>query len=213
MLNPGPADDNIDNILREVLNVQDLTCSGEGMTEVDDVPVHQGNIRAKVHKTIKDLRNDQLTANMPPHRFKKWKELLTRLENLSTRCYESTPATSTVPATRSTDTIPSTSGISRAAAADATTTIDNHSDEVNTSTTMDEQDFGTENTEFLEAEILEVTHSDLDNSLPDFDLILKHDKSDVEFEESEMHVTTFRAKDKFERINDDTTLDTDTDNE
>ena len=97
-----------------------------------------------------------------------------------------------------------------------------NSDEVNTSPTMDEQDFGTENTEFLEAEILEVTHSDLDNSLPDLDLILKHDKSDVEFEESEMHVTTFRAKNdtekrrsttKFERINYDTTLDTDTDNE
>ena len=49
--------------------------------------------------------------------------------------------------------------------------------------------------------------------LPDLELILKHDNSDVEFEESEMHVTTFRAKDKFERINDDTTLDTDTDNE
>ena len=80
LLNPGPADDNIDNILREVLNVQDLTCSGEDMTEVDDVPVHQGNIRAKVHNTcdcIKDLRNDQLTATMPPHRLKEWKELLT----------------------------------------------------------------------------------------------------------------------------------------
>ena len=53
-------------------------------------------------------------------------------------------------------------------------------------------------------------------------MILKHDKSDVEFEESEMHVTTFRAKNdteekrsttKIERINYDTTLDTDTDNE
>ena len=62
LLNPGPADDNIDNIVREVLNVQDITCSGEDMTEVDDVPVHEGNIREKVHNTckrIKDLRNDQ----------------------------------------------------------------------------------------------------------------------------------------------------------
>ena len=46
----------------------------------------------------------------------------------------------------------------------------------------------------------------------------------IEFEESEIHVTTFLAtndtekrrsttKDKFERINDDTTLDTDTEYE
>ena len=49
--------------------------------------------------------------------------------------------------------------------------------------------------------------------LPDLELILKHDNSDVEFEESQMYSTTFRAKDKFERINEDTTLDTDTEYE
>ena len=39
LLNPGPADENIDNIIREVLDVQDVTWSGEDMTEVDKVPL------------------------------------------------------------------------------------------------------------------------------------------------------------------------------
>ena len=41
LLNPGPKDDNIDNIIREVLNVQDDTCPEEDTTEVDNVPVQQ----------------------------------------------------------------------------------------------------------------------------------------------------------------------------
>ena len=38
LLNPGPADENIDNIIREVLDVQDVSWSGEDMNEVDNVP-------------------------------------------------------------------------------------------------------------------------------------------------------------------------------
>ena len=132
------------------------------MTEVDDVLVHQCNIRATILNTfrcIKDFRNDQLTTTMHPHRLEEWKELLTRLENLTTSCY--------VPATCSRDAIPSTSGVSRDAAAAATITttttmnesIDNHSDDINTST-MDEQEFGTQNTAYLEAEFVEVVPSD-----------------------------------------------------
>ena len=36
-----PKDDNIDNIIREVLNVQDDTCPEEDTTEVDNVAVQQ----------------------------------------------------------------------------------------------------------------------------------------------------------------------------
>ena len=41
LFNPGPKDDNIDNIIREVLNVQDETCPEEDTNEVDNVPVQQ----------------------------------------------------------------------------------------------------------------------------------------------------------------------------
>ena len=35
LLNPGPKDDDLDNILREVLNVEDLESFGDDMNEVD----------------------------------------------------------------------------------------------------------------------------------------------------------------------------------
>ena len=170
LLNPGPTDDNIDNIVREVLQFQDVTGCEEDMTEVDNVQVHAGNIRAEVSKTyqrIQGLRFNPLTSAMPPHRYNEWKELLNKLENLTTACYNIIPVTSTVPATSSTDAVPSTSGITIAAAATSTTTsstttttttiIGNHSDEVNTSTINDE--FGTENADYLDCEILEVSES------------------------------------------------------
>ena len=62
--------------------------------------------------------------------------------------------------------------------------------------------------------------SDLENTLPDLEVIVKEDESNEGNQEPEMHVTTFRAINekekrrsttKFERINDDSTLDTDTD--
>ena len=41
LLNPGPSDNNIENIIREVLDVQDVIWSGEDMNEVDNVPLQQ----------------------------------------------------------------------------------------------------------------------------------------------------------------------------
>ena len=125
LLNPGPSDDNIDNIVCEVLQFQDVTGCEEDMTEVDNVQVDAGNIRAKIRKTcqrIQGLRFDQLTSAMPSHRYNEWRELLNKLENLTTACYDIIPVTSTVPATSSTDVVPSTSGINIAAAAAATST-------------------------------------------------------------------------------------------
>ena len=48
LLNPGPTDDNLDNIVCEVLNFQDVTGCEEDMTEVDNVQVLAGNIRPKI---------------------------------------------------------------------------------------------------------------------------------------------------------------------
>ena len=93
--------------------------------------------------------------------------------------------------------------------------IDNHSDEIN-NTTMDDHEFGTENTAFLDAQLIEVVPSELNNSLPDLELFLK----DEEIQEPAMNVTHFRAlnetrksTNKFERINIlyDSSLDTSTD--
>ena len=78
--------------------------------------------------------------------------------------------------------------------------IDNHSDEVNSS--MDEE-FGTQCTDYLHAEIVQVDPSDSENTLPE-----NHDP--------EYNVTHFRALNetrkgtKFERLNDSTSIETDT---
>ena len=42
--NPGPEDVNLDNILREVLNVEDLESFGDDMNEVDTLSMQQGNL-------------------------------------------------------------------------------------------------------------------------------------------------------------------------
>ena len=53
---------------------------------------------------------------------------------------------------------------------------------------MDEEDFGTENRDFLHSELLEVTGSD--NSLPDLEAAFISDPADIDFE-PDMQVTTF----------------------
>ena len=69
--------------------------------------------------------------------------------------------------------------------------IGNHSDEVNTSTIDDE--FGTENADFLDCEILEVSESDL--TLADITVTnFKSDPAESDIEpDTTMEVTTFRA--------------------
>ena len=60
LLNPGPADQSIENIMEEVLQVQDVSCSGEDMDEVesaDELPVQQDTIRPIIYKALKTLSN------------------------------------------------------------------------------------------------------------------------------------------------------------
>ena len=65
--------------------------------------------------------------------------------------------------------------------------IDNHSDDINTST-MDEQDFGTENTEFLDSHIVQLSLSDSYNTLPDIDTnYLKTEEN----QDTDLNVTVF----------------------
>ena len=87
--------------------------------------------------------------------------------------------------------------------------IDNHSDEINS--TMDEEEFGTQNTDYLHAEIVQDDPSDSENTLPDLELNIE------ENQDSDYYVTHFRAINetrkgttKFERLNDSTSIDTDT---
>ena len=149
------------------------------MNEVDNVPVQQDNMRATILNTLKrinELRHDDLTTTMPPHRLAEWKVLMTSIENLTTSCFGKKQPSATskepnIPVTRSTDAIPSTSCVSRDATTTNTTTttttiittmnesIDNHSDEVNT--TMEDLNFGTENTESLESHIVQLSRLDI----------------------------------------------------
>merc|ERR1712082_98812 len=162
-----------------VLQVQDTIGCEEDMLELDsNVQVHTGNIREKVRKTckrIQDLRFDQITSAIPSHRYDEWREALNLLETLTITCYDTVPQTSTVPATSSTDVVASTSGLNIAAAAatssttaTTTTSTGNHNDEVNTSIVNDD-DFGTQNSYFLDCELIEVDGSD--HSLPDLQVI------------------------------------------
>ena len=162
-----PKDDNIDNIIREFVNVQDETCPEEYTNEVD-----------KILKTLTALRTDEITTMMPAHRLVEWNKYVTGLEHLTTSCFENIQRAASsnepnIPVTRSTDAIPITSCVSRDATTTTNTTttttttiittmnesIDNHSDEVNT--TMEDLNFGTENTESLESHIVQLSRLDI----------------------------------------------------
>ena len=97
-----PKDDNIDNIIREFVNVQDETCPEEDTNEVD-----------KILKTLTGLRTDEITTMMPAHRLVEWNKYVTGLEHLTTSCFENIQRAASsnepnIPVTRSTDAIPST---------------------------------------------------------------------------------------------------------
>ena len=132
-------------------------------------------------KCLSGLKNDDITI-MPTHMVQEWKEFLTNLERLTATCFEkksrfATSKEPNVPVIRSRDAIPSTSGVSRDAIPSAsvvsreattttttttttTITITTITTTSTTTTTMnesiEEQDFGTQNTAYLEAELVEV---------------------------------------------------------
>ena len=175
----------------------------------------------KTLQLLTTVRSDDITVKMPPHRQLEWKRLVTCLENLATTRFETVQVSAS-----SNEQVASTSGISRDATTTNTTTtttiittrkesIDNHSDEVNT--TMEDPHFGTENPEFLDSHIVQLSLSDSYNSLPDLDMkCLKNEEN----QEAGLNVTVFRAineprksRNKFERnnYNNDSSLDISTD--
>ena len=179
-----PKDDNIDNIIREVLNVQDDTCPAEDTTEEDNVAIQQDDdegtcittSRPTILKTLRRLntiKNDDITVTMPPHRLVEWKKHVEALEILSTSSFEKIRVSAcsnepNIPVRHSTDAIASTSGVTT-----MNKDIDNHSDEVNSS--MDEE-FGTQYTDYLHAEIVQVDPSDSENTLPDLELNIEENR-------------------------------------
>ena len=107
------------------------------------------------------------------------RELIKEIENMSIKCLELCNSLS-IPVVDD-DPVPSTSGINTRAA----------SNTVNTSTSLDEQDFGTQNKDYLESEIhVEVIESSSKSSdtLPDLEITFKDESSD-----NEQGVTVFRA--------------------
>merc|ERR1712082_123978 len=168
---------------------------------------------------------------MPSHRYDEWREALNLLETLTITCYDTVPQTSTVPATSSTNVVASTSGLNIAAAAAAAATSSttatttkstgNHNDEVNTSIVNDDE-FGTQNPDFLECELFEDDGSD--HSLPDLQVInfktnpAESDiESDIEQNMESMEITRFRAltegekrrSNKYSHVKVDTSIETD----
>ena len=108
------------------------------------------------------------------------RELIKEIENMSIKCLELCNSLS-IPVVDD-DPVPSTSGVNTRAA----------SNTVNTSTSLDEQDFGTQNKDYLESEIhVEVIKSSSMSSdtLPDLKILtFKNESSD-----NEQGVTVFRA--------------------
>ena len=166
-------------------------------------------------KRLNNLKTDDITLTMPPHRLLEWKQHVTALEKLSTSSFEKILVSAcsnepNIPVRHSTDAIASTSGVTT-----MNKDIDNHSDEVNTS--MEDDNFGTENADYLESHIVPVSLSDSSSSLPELHTTcLKTEEN----QEAEPEVTVFRAinetrnsRNIFER-NDyyhDSTLDISTD--
>ena len=123
-----------------------------------------------------DLVHDILPGHLKEEYLKHVKEI----ENMTVKCLELSYSLP-IPVVDD-DPVPSTSGVNTRAA----------SNTVNTSTSLDEQDFGTQNKDYLESEIhVEVIESSSKSSdtLPDLKILtFKDEPSD-----NEQGVTVFRA--------------------
>ena len=115
LLNPGPEDENIDTMIRDVLQVQDTVLAGEDMheLEVDPAQPHQSrSIVLNALGQISSLKYGDITGLMVPHQLKAWKELMTQVENAALDCFKSTTSTTVANAPTTDDFVPlpSTSG-------------------------------------------------------------------------------------------------------
>ena len=124
LLNPGPEDVNLDNILREVLNVEDLESFGDDMNKVDTLSMQLGNVPIRdlvldCLKYVSIIKKHEVVSNiLPRHQIDEFMKYLTSIESMTAKCLER-PTTSQNPnahdvlasTSGSRDAVPSTSGI------------------------------------------------------------------------------------------------------
>ena len=94
LLNLGPSDSDVGNILEDVLDIEDCSWYEWDMDEEVEqqakVSDHPDPMRPKVNKIsakLTNLRSCELTDFMAAHDLQEWKELITNLENLACKCY------------------------------------------------------------------------------------------------------------------------------
>ena len=173
--NPGPKDDDLDNIMREELGVQDdENC--EDMLEEDpftmQIPTNMSD-RQIVHHYLKQitvLKNHDLVHNiLSDHQKKEHLKLLKELENMTIKLFEFTSDTIILPTSpvHDDEAIPSTSALD---------TI------VNSTTSFDEQEhFGTQNKDYLDSELhVEVMESMSSDNLANLEVTYKDESSDTD---------------------------------
>ena len=96
LLNPGKADENVDNIIDEVLNCEDLSWYEEDMVEHVEAEteavghVHPGRHHVyKLLAKLSNIRGDTITENMAVHKKSIWYEHIKGLEELAMECFPS----------------------------------------------------------------------------------------------------------------------------
>ena len=174
--NPGPKDDDLENIMLEELGVQyhDTNNICEDMFEEDTSslpPVYQLTERDMVHDYLKKInalkKHDVLYTVMTHHEKEYQHDLLKQIENLTIKCFQ---RASNEPLTLGNDTqedlaVPSTSGVTST---------------VNRTTTVQEREplaYGTENTTYLDS-VVNVLYSG--DSLPALeDTTMDHEVPDT----------------------------------
>ena len=160
--NPGPKDDDLQNIMLEELRVEDNDTNTicEDMLEENTSSLAQMSERDKVHDYLKKVnglkQHDVLYTVMTVLEKELHHELLKKIENLTIKCFQ---RASNEPLTLGNDTqedlaVPSTSGVTST---------------VNRTTTVQEREplaYGTENTTYLDS-VVNVLYSG--DSLPALD--------------------------------------------
>ena len=194
--NPGPKDDDLDNIMREELGVQDDD-NCEDMLEEDPLTMPIPNNmsdRDIVHHYLKQItvlkNHDLIHKILPDHQKEQHDKLLKELQNLTIKCFAVASDTLILPPTpvHEDEAIPSTSGIDTRV---TRTTSFYEPDEPEAS------HFGTENKQYLDSE-LHISYMESCDILPDLkemEVTLKDESSDTEAAE----FTFFRALNEKEK--------------
>ena len=195
--NPGPKDDDTDNIMREVLNIQDLEYFGNDMCEEDPLSIQVDNqsTRKTVLHALKQLtvvKNHDLVANiLPIHQKEEYMKHIRKLEYMTAKCLEisySSPNHDVYD-----NPVPSTSGNNTRVSQDLSCFRVNDS-LLYSSTSFDEHHFGTQNKDHLETQLqVEIIDNSISyETLPDIQLTA-NDLTANEDKQEDLQVTRFRA--------------------